>query len=236
MNDFMIEDRIPYPLEKEQELYRAIGRGDRDYANELLNKLLEYILFFAMDDEEIHFRVSELIVVMIRAAAAGGMEINYALQLTRRCLEELQYLKKFEEITQWLGDNLRNIVDQVFSMAEAGHSDIMLKVIGYMKRNYSRKLTLEEAAGFAGYTPTYFSRIFREDTGMSFSDFLSGIRVEKGKSLLINTKLTVAEAAALLGFSDQSHFGRTFKKITGVTPDQYRKNAFRNGVQKLSNT
>ena len=217
-------ERVPYPLEAEQELLRAIARGDRDTAETRLNQLLSHIYYYALDEGEIHVRVTELLVVMIRAAAAGGMEINQALDLSRRYLREIRALTDFEDMTLWLSSSLRYLMEQMFSLAEASHSDAMRRAIGYMKRNYAQRLSLEETARQVGYSPSYFSRIFREDTGMAFSEYLTRLRVDKGKSLLASTRLSVTEIGAMLGFSDQSHFSRSFKKLTGVSPDRYRKN------------
>jgi len=219
------ENRTPYPLECEQELYRAISSGDQETAQMRLNQLLSHVYYYTADSEEFNVRIMELLIVMIRAAAAGGMEINHALEMSKEYINKLHSMSSNEDITEWLSDNLKLLMDEVFSLEAERHSATMLKAIGYMKRNYSRKLPLEEVADFAGYSPAYFSRIFREDTGMAYSDYLNILRVEKGKSLLHSTKLKMTEISAMLGFSDQSHFTRTFKKITGVTPDLYRKNS-----------
>ena len=221
--------RVPYPLEKEHELFRVVSHGDKEEADKYLNELLVHIFYYALDEAEIKFRVSELLVIMIRAAASGGMEVSYALRLSREYTEKLQSMRDFDEITEWLSENLKNIMDRVFSLRSERHSDSIFKAIGYMNRNYSKKLTLEEVAASSGYSATYFSRIFKEDTGISFSEYLGVIRVEKGKKLLSSTNMTIAEIGAAVGFSDQSHFSRTFKKVTEITPDHYRKNAFAGG-------
>jgi len=153
------------------------------------------------------------------------MEINHALEMSKEYINKLHSMSNNEDITEWLSDNLKLLMNEVFSLEAERHSASMLKAIGYMKRNFARKLSLEEVADHAGYSPAYFSRIFREDTGMAYSDYLNLLRVEKGKTLLHSTKLKMTEIGAMLGFSDQSHFTRTFKKLTGVTPDQYRKNS-----------
>ena len=82
---------------------------------------------------------------------------------------------------------------------------------------------LEEVAEYVSYSPAYFSHIFRDETGTTFRQYLNALRVEKGKQLLLSTDLTVTEISSLTGFNDQSYFCKIFRKITGVTPDRYRK-------------
>jgi len=219
--------RVPYPLEKEQELARAVTYGDRDAASTLLNQLLGHIYSNAVDEAEIRDRVEELFVVLIRAAARGGANIDRAMNMSRRYLWEMRELHTQEELTAWLADNLQAVTDHVFRSADMKHAGAIQKAIDYMKRGATRKLTLEEVAGYVGYAPTYFSRIFREDTGMTFKEFLSDIRIEKSKTLLLDTGMTITEISALLGFNDQSYFCKLFKKAAGVTPDRYRKRSDR---------
>ena len=219
--------RTPYPLDKEQELFRAIVRGDRESAGSLLNQILGHIYFYAMDDEEIRIRVEELFVVLIRAAACGGANIDHTLSLSRRCLWQIRSIRSQEELTAWLAAYLRPLTEQVFHSAETRHSGAMQKAIDYIKRKYALHLTLEEVADHAGYTPAYFSRIFREDTGMTFKEYLNELRIEKSRSLLLNSDLSITEISAMLGFNDQSYFCKIFKRITGVTPDRYRKRSRR---------
>ena len=225
-------DRVAYPLEKEQELFRAIVRGERDTADSLLNQILGHIYFYASDEAEIHTRITELFVVLIRAAASGGANINHTLDMSSRYLWEIRNIRSQDELTGWLAHSLRTLSDQVFPIAEVKHSAAMQKAIDYMKRKYALKLTLEEVAEYAGYSPTYFSRIFREDTGMTFKEYLSELRIERSKLLLLTTDLSITEIGTMLGFNDQSYFCKIFKGATGVTPDKYRKRSRRIDYEK----
>ena len=224
--------RVTYPLEKEQELFRAIVRGDRESADNLLNQILGYIYFYALDEEEIRIRIEELFVVLIRAAACGGASIDHTLALSRRYLWEIRNIRSQEELTAWLASSLRALTEQVFRSAEVKHSGALEKAIDYMKRRYALKLTLEEVAEYAGYSPTYFSRIFREDTGMTFKEYLNELRIEKSKTLLLTSGMTVTEISSMLGFNDQSYFCKIFKSSTGVTPDKFRKRSRRIDYEK----
>ena len=128
-----------------------------------------------------------------------------------------------EDLTRWLAFSLRQLTAQVFHMADVKHAGAMQKAIGYMKRRYARKLTLEEVAEWVGYSPAYFSRIFREETGATFKEYLNALRIEQSKRLLRQEQLSIAEVSSMTGFSDQSYFCRIFRLVTGVTPDKYRK-------------
>ena len=224
--------RVDYPLLKEQELFRAVVRGDRDTADQLLNQILGHIYFYAKDEEEIKTRVAELFIILLRAAASGGANTGHVLELSGRYLWELRNLRSQEELTGWLAHSLRTLTDQVFPAAEIKHSSAIQRAIDYIKRKYALGLTLEEVAEHAGYSPAYFSRIFREDTGMTFKEYLSELRIEKSKSLLLTSDLSITEISSMLGFNDQSYFCKLFKRATGVTPDKYRKRSRRLNYEK----
>lgn len=219
--------RVPYPIETEQELFRAIVRGDSETADMLLNQLLGHIYFYAIDNEEIRSRIAELLVVLTRAAACGGGDVEHILLLSREYLQKLLRIETQEELTRWLASNLRDLMTQVFRYSDVKHPGALWNAIDCMKRKYALPITLEEVARHAGYSPAYFSRIFREDTGMTFKEYLNDLRVEKGKDLLRSTDLTITEIATMTGFSDQSYFCRVFRKTTGSTPEQFRRQTLR---------
>jgi AraC-like DNA-binding protein len=69
----------------------------------------------------------------------------------------------------------------------------------------------------------YFCKLFKKTTGLNFTAYLSRIRIEKAKSLLLNPNLRIGEAAFESGFQSITHFNRIFKKVTGLSPTRYRK-------------
>lgn len=68
----------------------------------------------------------------------------------------------------------------------------------------------------------YFCKIFRKVTGLNFTDYLSRLRIEKAKNLLLNPNLRISEIAYEVGFQSLTHFNRVFKKIVGQSPTSYR--------------
>lgn len=110
----------------------------------------------------------------------------------------------------------------MFDLVGIKHKDTLYKAIEYMKRNYMRRLPLEETARHVGLTPSYFSKIFSEEIGAPYNHYLNKIRVEQSRSLLLSSDLSMVEISALCGFEDQSYFTKVFKRFTGITPSKCR--------------
>jgi len=92
----------------------------------------------------------------------------------------------------------------------------------YIQDRFQEKISLDEAARAVNASTRHFCKIFKEATGLTFTDYLARIRVEKAKNLLQNPYLRVSEIAFETGFDSISQFNRSFKRITGVAPTQFR--------------
>ena len=116
--------------------------------------------------------------------------------------------------------------NQLIKTAEPGggaHHQEVGGVIGYMQAHPEQDITLPRVAAMVNLSPNYFSQLFKEETGMSFTEYLASIRLEYAKSLLRSGRMPLQEIVTRCGFSDTAYFCKFFKKRTGMSPGQWRK-------------
>lgn len=218
------EDDVSYPFEKENELISAIIDGDKENSNRLLNDLLGYIFFYSGGKFEIiRARVFELLVLLSRAAVEGGADEEHIFSLNAGYFEEINHIRTLDELCLWLVEIMNSLTDYVFRFTDVKHVDIIRKSVDYIRRNYSNKITLEDVASYVYLSPSYFSKVFKDEMELNFNAYLNKIRIEKSKQLLTNDKVKLVDVSGLVGFEDQSYFSKVFKKLTGTTPGKYRE-------------
>lgn len=109
------------------------------------------------------------------------------------------------------------------SISQDKYSRLLDEAREYVKKNYANnEITLNMVASHVGISPSYFSTIFRQETGKSFTEYLTEIRMEKAKELLRCTNKKTAEISFDIGYRDSHYFSYIFKKTQGVTPKEYR--------------
>lgn len=101
-------------------------------------------------------------------------------------------------------------------------SFIVKNALAFMRENYTRKITLKEVADNTYVSQWHLSKLLNKHTGQSFSELLNSVRVEAAKELLKNPALRIGDVAEEVGFLDMAHFSRVFKKIAGVSANEYR--------------
>ena len=94
----------------------------------------------------------------------------------------------------------------------------------YIGKNYQNDISMQRAAQFMGYSEAYFCKLFKQCFKVNFSAWLNEFRVEKAKELLSATRLSVREVSVACGYADANYFARVFKRVTGMTPSEYRSN------------
>ncbi len=218
------EERASYPMEKEKALLKAVEKGDKPLAQDLLNQLLGHIMFSTgYDFEQIKARTYGLMVLIGRAATDAGADPEYALSVGDEGLRAISGFKNGEQLCLWLSKTVNSLMDKIFKYREAPHASIIRRCTEYIEKNYQEHITLESMAAVIYLSEAYLSRIFRKETGQSFTEYLNRMRIEQSKEMLRLKSNRIVDVAAAVGFEDQSYFTKVFKKHTGITPGHYRE-------------
>ncbi|MCX7711525.1 MAG: AraC family transcriptional regulator [Clostridia bacterium] len=101
--------------------------------------------------------------------------------------------------------------------------ELVNQAIDYLKQHYHTEIRLEDVAMKTFISKNYFSKLFKEVTGINFSDYVQKLRIDEACNLLRNSDMKVVDIASHTGFNDLKFFYEVFKKITGKTPGDYRK-------------
>jgi AraC-like DNA-binding protein/ligand-binding sensor protein len=213
-----------YPIEKERALLRSIAHGDKAESAALLNELLGSLYFATGADlKTMKIRTRELVVLLSRAALDGGADPESIFGLNLRSHDDINEFRNVDQLSHWLGGMLQKYVSYVFDVQAVRHRDVILRAMSYIRRNFTEKVSLEEVADEVSLSPTYFSRLFKEEAGQSFKVYLNDLRIGEAKNLLAETDLPLIEIASRVGFEDQSYFSRVFRNVVGISPGRFRR-------------
>ncbi len=213
-----------YPLETERQLQRYIASGDKTAAQRALNEILGAIFFASgADFTAIKTRVTELLVLLSRAAIEGGAEPGRIFGMSRDYLGEVMRFTNLEDLSAWLSGMLTSFTSLVFAAPDAKHTDTIQKVMEYVSANYMKRITLNDISEHVAFSVSYLSRMFKEEKGINLTSYINEVRVRNAKLLLKDSSVALSQVAYLTGFDDQSYFSKVFKKHTGMTPGKYRE-------------
>lgn len=133
--------------------------------------------------------------------------------------------KEHESVVKLLGifaQHLSMLSNQVVVQQENSEPPVITKAKEFIHEHQAEELSLGQVAKAVNTSTFYFCKMFKKITGINFTDYLSRVRIEKSKNLLLNPNLRVSEIAFEVGFQSLTHFNRVFKKILGQSPTEYR--------------
>lgn len=166
------------------------------------------------------------------AVLTGYRDFNYAqeaikLGVTRFLLKP----SKMDELHEALSA-MKERLDKLPPDAAAGEDEpcldrhagsfIVNQATAYIEEHYAQKLTLQEVADKCYVSQWHLSKLINKYTGNTFYELLNNVRIEKAKSLLNDPKLKIGDIVDMVGYSDAAHFSRVFKRIVGVSANEYR--------------
>lgn len=156
---------------------------------------------------------------------------EWGLNVDRRRLEENYFhcrvltAEQFNATVRLLSifaEHLSIVSNQVLVQQENAEPLNILRAKQYIHEHQTNDLSLGEVARSVNTSTFYFCKMFKKTTGLNFTDYLSRVRIEKAKNLLINPNLRISEIAYEVGFQSLTHFNRVFRKLVGQSPTDYR--------------
>ncbi len=217
------DPQLTYPIDKEKALRSMILTHDKAGAQNALNELLGHIYFsHSYDIPMIKARIIELVVILSRAIIDAGANMNEIMALSAKYLGDIDRFTTFEEMNVWLTGIVHKFIDYSFTLPTVKHSSIVYKITEYINANYANKISLDDIAKEVYLSRSYISTVFKEEMGITLTEYIRDVRIEKSKLLLLDNKIRIVDISGLCGFDDQSYFTKVFHKSVGVTPKKYR--------------
>ena len=222
--DEMTEAEVHMDAEEEK-LKMALQKGDEKEGKEQIHQMLHSLAEKEESAQKLYLTVVEILKIlrnyyteMCRKKEGenlGEMKIIF----TRRA--DLYRFKHLEELEQYLFE----ITERLCRREEASQTrnTIVGEILEYIDQNYYQNISLKELAEnkyFVNYS--YLSRIFGQETGMTFSRYLISLRLKKAAEFLENEDMKINSIAFEVGYNDVSHFIQSFKKAYGMTPEEFR--------------
>ncbi len=161
-----------------------------------------------------------------RAAIKGGMEAEDALSLSDDYIRKCELMGGVDSIVNLQYHMVLDYTRRVERVRLGKNpSKLLMQVTNYVQHNLSRPVDVDDLAKTLFISRTHLASRFKQETGMTLTDFILGEKVEEAKRLLRYSDKSLTLIADYLGFSSQSHFTRIFKKYSGKTPREYRENS-----------
>ncbi len=212
-----------YPLESERELIGKVKIGDRTGAKEILNSILGTILFHNPGDLGVlKARLLELLSILSRSAVEGGVDIDVMLEKNLTFINKVMQINNQEDLCAWISTALNEFVELVYSSQDAKKVTQIRPAINYIDANYDKPIALADIARISHLSVSRLAHIFKEQMGITIIDYLTSVRIERAKQLLLATEQSCSEICFQVGYNNQSYFSRTFKELVGMSPRQFR--------------
>ena len=220
-----------YPLQSERALLQKVKIGDRTGAKEILNSILGTILFKDIGDLGIlKARLLELLSVLSRAAVEGGVDIDTMLEKNLAYVNKVMQIDSQEDLCAWISTALNEFIELVYSSQDARKMTQIRPAIDYIHAHYDEPITLTEIGKAAHLSVSRLAHVFKEQMGITLIDYVTGVRIERAKELLLGTDQSCTEICFQAGYTNHSYFTRTFKSLVGMTPRQFRAQNRRKGA------
>lgn len=214
---------VDYPIETETALFEKTQEGDVNgaimEANTFFNWMVEN---HASDPMDIKLKALEFVLFAEQIGyKSGGMK--YRFHSRSDYLQTVMDMNSYEELRVWFETKIQEACRNVVTKKDETTNDMVERAKAYIQEKYSKDISLDEVSREVNISPYYFSKVFKEKAGENFIDYLTNIRIEKAKELLMQSDKSIKEVCNEVGYSDPNYFSRMFKKKTGMTPTEFKE-------------
>lgn len=205
----------------EDRVLDGFRRFDTDVVYEAMEGIYE--LFVGTGNGDYYKEVCLRLIAALRLIMTEWCHGEELLDMELMIDTEIYRMGDNAEIHNWQKQKIREFINMI--KVNKGHrfKKTINDIEQYVKVNIDKNITLRDIASLVFLSPQYLSKVFVQEKGKTFVEWLNTYRIEKAKTQLVAGEETIANVAGRVGFSDYKYFGTVFKKYTGMTPSEYKK-------------
>lgn len=212
-----------YPQELERRYHKRVLEKDMAGAVSLGDQFFCWMMEHpGVKREDVEVKILELIMELEKKAFYAGA-VKYNFSYRRSYISDIQNCAGFEELRDWFLGKTREICRNMENAKEKEAVTIIEKAKTYIDENFKKDISLDMVSREVDISPYYFSKLFKQETGSNFIEYLTDIRLRNARELLKNSGYSIKEVCVESGYSDPNYFSRIFKKYEGVTPSEFRE-------------
>ncbi|WP_169082479.1 response regulator [Paenibacillus sp. PL91] len=217
---------LGYPTEIDEAIVRSVRSGERE-------KALDGVAVFVgrIKEDSIPFRQFRRFCLQLLSSV---FRVVYEHKLNELILKQINqpqdlFHRDFtaEEFVGFLSELISRVIESMEWNIHQKQNRTVEKVVDFIRKNYAKDISLDDVAVHAQMSSNYLSTFFKQETGETFIEHLTRLRVDKAKTLMMNAQLRLYEIAQMVGYQDVKYFSRLFKRAVGVTPAEYRQFFYR---------
>lgn len=200
------------------QLKSMISSNDKEAIGEALGSFYGRLKEQQIHPEQVRKQTIELLKLLLS-------EPSYVTENLNDQMDKLSYVIGYMQTNEGICERItlfvQDISDAVSTDSEKGRN-VIRQAKKYIKDNYYKEISLKEVAEYVELNPNYFSAIFKHETKKTFMDYLTDVRITEAKKLLEQSTLKIYEVGYEIGYKDTVTFSRAFKRVTGISPKEYR--------------
>ncbi len=212
-----------YPIETEKALFDKTLKGDVNGTVEVAKEFFNWMVESHKEAEmDIKLKVLEF-VLWAEHLAYENSGMTYHFQSRTNYLPTILECHSYDDLERWFIGKVSDASRSIMKNIEEQSNSAVDKARAYIANNFRFDISLDDVSREVDISPYYFSKLFKEETGANFIEYLTGIRINKAKELIENSGLSMKEICTEVGYQDPNYFSRIFKKNVGVTPTEYKE-------------
>lgn len=214
-----------YPSDKEESLNTYIVNGDAEQALRLLDQIVKDISGEKgrVHVRQIQYALMRLLSSLVATTDRMNIDLSTLTGEKNNLYGTLLHKDDLHEAVQWLRGLISTMASGFGSAFREKNNRYVEQAMAIICKELDKPLSLVQIADRLRLSPSYLSRIFKENSGQSFSDYLTQVRMERGKELLLGTDLKIKEIGEQVGYLKSDYFIKLFRECIGMTPGEYRK-------------
>ncbi|WP_027628518.1 response regulator [Ruminiclostridium cellobioparum] len=225
---------VIYPSSLEKEIIGYIKTVDSEKLDMSLDRMYSILSGAKADYRDIKNICLRLITVAESQLEELGVEYGNKSSKKFEYYMEIEKYDTLEDIKIWNKSIFQSFIEEIQKNKNDKFKGIVRVAMQYTNEHYYEDIGVEHIAAITYVTPNYFSRIFKKETGRSFTEWLNTMRLDKAKVLLKDPRLKVYEVAEKVGYNDYKIFTHNFKKYVGCTPKEYRENILQSAQNHMN--